>query len=130
MLEVAARKLLPGGVLVVAAPNPHAFQFGVLGERWAHVDAPRHLWLIPPGVIAERGARSGLELRMITTRDRGSLAWNRFGWEYTLMNRFSNGAVRRVGKTLGRAIAAAAYPLESQEGRGAAYTVVLQRNGP
>lgn len=127
MLEVAARKLRPGGVLVLAAPNPQAFQFGVLRERWVHIDAPRHLWLIPAELLVERGARLGLEVSLITTRDPGSLGWNRFGWEYTLMNRFAMPAARRIAAAAGRLVAAAAYPIESREGRGAAYTIVLQK---
>jgi hypothetical protein len=127
MIEVAARKLLPNGVLILAAPNPHAFQFGVLGRRWVHIDAPRHLWLIPPEVLAERGRRLGLETRLVTTRDKGSLGWNGFGWEYTFMNLFESRLARRIAAKLGRAAAAAAYPVESREGRGAAYTIVLQK---
>ena len=46
-LQAAAESLLPGGVLVVATPNPGAFQFRFLRGRWTHVDAPRHTALIP-----------------------------------------------------------------------------------
>jgi SAM-dependent methyltransferase len=129
MLEVAARKLRPGGVLVLATPNPRALQFAILGRRWAHVDAPRHLWLLPARVIAERATGLGLTVRLLTTRDPGSLGWNRFGWEHTLMNRFAGRAPRRVAAKVGRLLAAALYPLESREGRGAAYTIVLQKPG-
>jgi SAM-dependent methyltransferase len=129
MLEVAAAKLRPGGVLVIAAPNPSAFQFGVLGRRWAHVDAPRHLWLIPPEVIVERSARLGLSEEMRTTRDVGSLFWNRFGWEYSLAGCFTSGWARKFAGATGRATAALLAPFESLEGKGAAYTVVLRRPG-
>jgi len=46
-LKAAVEKLLPGGILVISAPNPASFQFRVLGRFWTHVDAPRHLTLIP-----------------------------------------------------------------------------------
>ena len=127
MLEVAAAKLRPGGVLVLAAPNPNAWQFGVFGGKWAHVDAPRHLWLIPPGVLAERGARCGLAVRLVTTRDPGSLFWNRFGWQYSLANGF--GVPFRLASLGARALAMAAAPIEAREGRGSAYTIVMEKPG-
>lgn len=127
MLEVAATKLRPGGILVLAAPNPHAAQFRLFGAQWVHVDAPRHLWLIPSEVLAQRGAKAGLSLRMVTTRDPGSLAWNRFGWEYSVANRFG---VRPGGRFLSRAarvVTKIASVIESREGKGSAYTIVLEK---
>ena len=64
---------------------------------------------------------------MVTTCDPGSLGWNRFGWQYTLMNRFREPVARRAAAAAGRMIAAAVVPIESREGRGAAYTIVLQK---
>ena len=74
LLDAAARRLAPGGVLVLALPNPHAFQFRVLGPCWAHVDAPRHLHLVPPGLLRRKAEAAGLEQSMCTTTDHGSLA--------------------------------------------------------
>lgn len=130
ILEVAARKLRPGGILVLAAPNPDAWQFGLFRGRWTHVDAPRHLWLIPAGVLQRRAEALGLAVRMRTTRDQGSLSWNRFGWEWSLANFFSSRAARRMARLAGRAAAAAASIVESREGKGAAYTVVLEKVAP
>src|SRR5688500_5612677 len=56
-LRLAAGRLNPGGVLVIATPNPQALQFRVFGTYWTHLDAPRHLWLIPQDVLL-RQARS------------------------------------------------------------------------
>jgi 2-polyprenyl-3-methyl-5-hydroxy-6-metoxy-1,4-benzoquinol methylase len=127
LLVAAARKLTPGGILVIATPNPHAFQFKVLGRNWAHVDAPRHLWLIPSQVLAERGAMSGLKPQLVTTRDAGSLAWNRFGWEHTFTNRLQRPRARTVAARFGTLVAAAMSPIESREGYGSAYSIVLQK---
>jgi 2-polyprenyl-3-methyl-5-hydroxy-6-metoxy-1,4-benzoquinol methylase len=127
MLEVAAGKLRPGGILVLAAPNPGALQFRLFRRRWTHVDAPRHLWLIPPQVLAARGAGAGLSLCMITTRDAGSLFWNRFGWQQSLANRFASHGGRRLAALCGRAFAMAASIVESREGKGSAYTIVLEK---
>ena len=127
MLETAARKLRSGGVLVLAAPNPYALQFRLFGKRWTHVDAPRHLWLIPPEVLARRAERLGLRVRLITALDKGSIGWNRFGWQHSLRNRFTTPIARRMASLIGRFLAIVAYPFETIGGRGAAYTIVLQK---
>jgi len=127
MIEVAAAKLKPGGVLVLAAPNPGADQFRLFGRRWVHVDAPRHLWLIPPAVLAQRGARSGLSVRMVTTRDPGSLFWNRFGWQYSLANLLGVPPENRWMSRAARVLAKAGSVVEAREGRGSAYTIVLEK---
>jgi SAM-dependent methyltransferase len=127
MLETAARKLRSNGVLVLTAPNPDALQFKLFGKRWVHIDAPRHLWLIPPGVLASRAERLGLQVRLITALDKGSIGWNRFGWQYSLMNWFTAPLARRMASLIGRMMAIVAYPFETFGGRGAAYTIVLQK---
>jgi SAM-dependent methyltransferase len=125
MLDVAAAKLKPGGILVLSAPNPAALQLGLFGGRWVHVDAPRHLWLIPPEVIERRGEKMGLALRMRTTRDPGSLFWNRFGWRHSLANGL--GVPRRLAQLASYALTLAAAPFERREGHGSAYTLVMEK---
>jgi SAM-dependent methyltransferase len=39
----AARLLKPGGVLAVAVPNTGSLQAATFGDRWLHLDLPRHL---------------------------------------------------------------------------------------
>jgi SAM-dependent methyltransferase len=125
MFEVAAAKLKPGGILVVSAPNPAALQLGVFGGRWVHLDAPRHLWLIPPEVLKKRGQKAGLALRLLTTRDAGSLFWNRFGWRHSLENGL--GMSRRLAQVGSYALTLAAAPFERREGHGSAYTLVMEK---
>ena len=43
LLAAAAERLEPGGVLALGVPNPRSLQFRLLGARWAHLDAPRHI---------------------------------------------------------------------------------------
>ena len=125
MFDIAAAKLKPGGILVVAAPNPAALQFALLGARWVHLDAPRHLWLIPPEVLEKRGEKAGLAPRMLTTRDRGSLFWNRFGWRHSLENGF--GLPRRLAQLGSYALTFAVAPFERREGHGSAYTLIMEK---
>lgn len=55
-----AAKLRPGGVLVIAAPNPSSVEFRLFGRHWVHVDAPRHLALIPRSALDELARSVGL----------------------------------------------------------------------
>ncbi len=127
VLVAAATALAPGGVIAVATPNPDAFQFSLFGTRWTHVDAPRHLALIPAKTLAGVGRDLGLEMVMQTTRDPGTLVWNTFGWRESLAGfatgARASGALRAVGSVLGRA----ARPIELHGHNGSAYTLVLRK---
>lgn len=127
LVRVAARKLSPGGVLVIAAPNPFARQFRILGRRWAHLDAPRHVYLIPPDVLAGAAEAAGLTLELETTTDPGSLGWNDFGWRFSFANRFRRPHVRGVAARIGGLVGKLMRPIESREGEGAAYTMVFRK---
>ena len=126
-LAEAAEKLLPGGILVVAAPNPESWQFQIMGRYWPHIDAPRHLTLIPLSLLAERARRAGLETVLATTTDRGSLFWNTFGWQTVLSNRFSNRYAKTVMHVAGCAVGWIFHPIEGVDGRGSAYTAIFRK---
>lgn len=79
LLTEACNKILSGGILVIAAPNPDALQFRILGRHWVHVDAPRHVYLIPQNVLVEKAKAMGMKLVFATTNDVGSIGWNKFG---------------------------------------------------
>ncbi|MFZ2959387.1 MAG: methyltransferase domain-containing protein [Candidatus Ozemobacteraceae bacterium] len=126
-LEAMCKKLLPGGILVIAAPNPDAFQFHVLGRYWPHVDAPRHLMLIPASVIAKKVEALGFKTVLLTTTDKGSLGWNGFGWEQFFSNFCSLRYINRILRMIGRVVSIVMKPIERVEGRGSAYTLVLKK---
>ncbi len=71
--------------MVIASVNPEAFQFRILGRYWLHLDAPRHVMLIPMKLLAEKLEFLGMEAELITTTDQGSIGWNAFGWELSLL---------------------------------------------
>ena len=126
-VSAAARRLSAGGALVIALPNPNAFQFRVLGQVWAHVDAPRHLHLVPPELLRARAEEAGLEQVLCTTTDNGSLGWNEFGWAFSLPHLVSSTFAKRVLRLAGRGIARLAVPIERREGAGAAYTSIFRK---
>ena len=120
-------RLVPGGIVVIATPNPEALQFGLFGRRWVHVDAPRHVELVPAALLARESRRLGLGVTETTYIDPGSLGWNAFGWEQTLGNMASRPRVRLVLERVGSLIARVVSPLERTGRRGSTYTVVLRR---
>ena len=114
-LEVISRKLQPGGILVIAAPNPEAFQFRVLGRFWPHVDAPRHLELIPQSLLTKQMQSLGLKTVWSTTTDEGTLGWNTFGWVYFFTN-FTNLRYTKTGLgIIGRIMSLILSPIERHE---------------
>lgn len=127
VLAAAASALRPGGIIVIAAPNPAAFQFRVLGQRWAHLDAPRHLFLIPAEELAQIGHELGLQVALMTTQDAGTRAWNVFGWRESLAGCAQERYLRAALRLGGSLLAQAAAPLDRRDGRGSTYTVVLRR---
>jgi 2-polyprenyl-3-methyl-5-hydroxy-6-metoxy-1,4-benzoquinol methylase len=126
-LQMLSINLQPGGILILAAPNPNAFQFRVLGRFWPHVDAPRHLSLIPLSLLAKRMMAFGMIPIWSTTKDQGTLGWNAFGW----VRFFNNLTDLRYVKTgldiAGKLMSIILGPLERMDGLGSAYTVVFRK---
>lgn len=127
VIEAAAATLNRGGILAIATPNPQSSQARFFRTAWAHLDAPRHLWLIPPEVVTAYAKESGLELALLTSADAGSQGWHEFGWVESI------GVLARgkpwVGqaRALGRVAARLTSPFELRRGRGASYTAILRR---
>ena len=131
-LREASQRLSDGGVIVIATPNPHAWQFQRLGRYWPHIDAPRHLWLIPLEALRSFLEPLGLTLAFATSDDPAGKSWNRFGWSQALLNlqpRFLRHtfAAKVVTRVLGHVVGFSARPWERAELRGSAYTAVFQK---
>jgi len=126
-LEAAAGRLNPVGVLVIAVPNPLAWQARLMGAHWPHHDLPRHLFGIPMPWLRRWAGEHGLEVALATTRDEGSLYWNRFSWAMRVIRLIPGarpgGRAWRLGIRLGALFA----PWDDREGEGACYTMVLRR---
>jgi hypothetical protein len=127
VISAAAKKVVRGGILLVATPNPLSLQLRVLGRYWAHVDAPRHVLLIPPEVLISKLHQEGMEMEFLTHKDAGSVAWNRFGWRMSLANILGTNANSLPMRALGLALASLFLPLERTGNRGACYTAVFRK---
>ena len=127
VIEAAASCLQPGGILVIATPNPESLQFQLFTKYWTHLDAPRHLQLIPSGALVKRANESGLTVALLTCTDAGGLGWNRFGWQGSFRNLLRALLPGGVTQLMGRAASRLARPVERRAMRGSTYTVVLSR---
>ena len=126
-LREAASNLSPGGTLVIAMPNPDAWQFDVMGRRWPHLDAPRHMTLIPARWLEHQAAEFGLEKIYLTSDDSDARSWNRFGWQRLLMNRVRGKFLQRAMFVAGYALSLLMAPLDRRGFSGSAYTVVFRK---
>ena len=126
-LDAISEKLNPGGILILAAPNPDAFQFHIMGRYWPHVDAPRHLMLIPMQLLIDKRAALGMTVELVTTTDAGGRGWDIFGWEYFFSNLSARLRLNRILRRIGRRVARLVDPIERQEGKGSAYTMVFRK---
>ena len=129
VVDAAAENLEAGGVLVVATPNPRALGFRLMGRRWPHVDAPRHLFLLDHEALIARAATAGLELVALTDRDPGGLHWNAFAWHFLLRRPGGSLTRDKAAHLAGLTIARALAPVERRGLRGAAYTAVFRKGG-
>lgn len=130
VLQEAAANLAIGGVLLIAMPNPDSFQFKILQKYWPHLDAPRHITLIPEHVLSRKAQEFGLEKVYVTANDSDARSWNRFGWQRLLMNRFSGKTMQRAMFVLGYALSLVMAPLDQRGFSGSAYTVVFRKSRP
>jgi SAM-dependent methyltransferase len=144
--------LKPGGLLVLAAPNPQSLQFRLFRSLWAHLDAPRHLHLIPAEVLVARGSKLGMKPLLVTTNDGEGHKANVFGWKKSIMNRLgvyvrqeapeaaastlelqpSSSLKYRLSRAAIRTLVALTMmlsaPVERTGLRGASYTLILQKS--
>lgn len=122
-----ADALRPGGVLAVSAPNPRSLQFRLFRGRWVHVDAPRHLWLIPLLVLTERLAKHGLVRIAATATDPIGLQLNVMGWKQSMTECATTPFLRTALRKSGRVVAMATTLLERNLTLGAAYTAIYRK---
>lgn len=123
LFDAAAAKVKPGGVLVVATPNPASLSFRITKEYWLHVDAPRHLFLLPLELLSARAQRNGLVTEQVVTRDRMGRACDAAAW--------GTWAREKVGPRWAPALTSAARRLvrraERRGLRASTYTAIFRR---
>jgi SAM-dependent methyltransferase len=126
VLARVAEKVEPGGVLALAVPSPRSLQFRVLRARWVHLDAPRHLCLMPPAALIGRGRDLGFRRVALSANDPDGLECNFFGWVGALRRHPAVGPTPDLVSHAARAIERTLAPLERTGDRGSAVTIVMR----
>jgi SAM-dependent methyltransferase len=130
MLAVAAERLEPGGVLALGVPNPRSLQFRLLGTRWAHLDTPRHLTLMPEQALVSHLRTLGLRPLEATTSDPFGRVCSLHGWAYALQPRPARGETPPVITRAAQALTIALAPIEDRRRRGAVLTLLAGKDPP
>lgn len=128
LLSSISKNLGHGGLLMLSAPNPNSWQFKIMGKLWPHLDAPRHLYLIPLPVLIEYCKGLGLSCISSSTIDSDSRKWDSFGWERFFMNFFKGRISRVLAQIFGMALAIILWPISLLAGSGSAYTVIFAKD--
>jgi 2-polyprenyl-3-methyl-5-hydroxy-6-metoxy-1,4-benzoquinol methylase len=126
VIRQAARKLAPGGILVIGAPNPDSVQLAVLQDKWYHLDSPRHIHFLPQSLIARLAGGEGLKVVLATTNDKLGRIIDRIGWDEWVGSHVPIMGARRLGKWLVSPVLRRLHG-SHREGAGAGYTMVMQR---
>jgi SAM-dependent methyltransferase len=87
-LRHAATLAAPGGVLVVAVPNAASLQARTFGDRWLHLDLPRHLVHISPPALVSTIEAAGFRVTRVSYLRGGQVV---FGWLHGLVGKFFPG---------------------------------------
>jgi hypothetical protein len=127
ILELIYDRLSDGGILVIAAPNPESLQLRVMRSHWVHVDAPRHINLIPLRLLDDHAQKHGLERVYITTTDPAGQTLNAMGWQTSLINSVTGSLPKFAMRVAGRLLRLLFSQVDRSGLHGAAYTAVYQK---
>ena len=83
-LRDVARRLRPGGTLILGIPNIASWQSRFAGASWMHLDVPRHLCHFSPDSIERALVDSGFH---VARRDFRSFEHDPFGWVQSTLDR-------------------------------------------
>ena len=109
VLDTLVEHLLPNGIIVISTPNPDSFQFKLFGRFWVHLDAPRHVSLLPAEWLICFLEKCGVHKVMLTTTDPDGRKLNKFGWAQSFWNLLLNRQVKYQHKV--------ALPTNSPDGQ-------------
>ena len=127
VLDSALEHLATNGVLVIATPNPHALQFRLFGKRWTHLDAPRHIQLIPMELMKRHLQEHGLRIRMATSNYRDNRGHDLYGWATRFAGPFQSQTLHKAAGKAGRIWGRLIAPLERHEPNGSTYVIIGQK---
>lgn len=125
VIQKAAERLAPGGILLIAIPNIESYEFSVLKGNWKHLDTPRHLYFYPPESLVALCLANSLTKLEVNTMDELSEALGKDAWHTFALSKIP---VRYVRGAFGRLLCYWARRIEQKkENLGSGITGVFQR---
>ena len=86
LLGECAKRLAPGGRIILNVPNFASWQSRFAGSNWLHLDPPRHLTHLTPETLAGILEKAGLELSRVSF---ASFEHDPYGWVESTINRLT-----------------------------------------
>jgi SAM-dependent methyltransferase len=86
LLRECARRLAPGGHLIIDVPNFASWQARFAGPKWLHLDLPRHLSHFTPKTLSATLERAGLRLKEMSF---ASPEHDPYGWVESTISRMT-----------------------------------------
>lgn len=83
MLQQIARRLKPGGKLIIAVPNWGGLQAKIFKERWLHIDVPRHLYHFEAGALRHCLTSKGFAIQQEWHQE---FEYDLLGWSQSALN--------------------------------------------
>lgn len=123
VLEAAAKRLKPGGKLLIAIPNIDSWQAIIMQKYWWHLDAPRHLYFWPPNDLERLVNQLGLITEKLETNDRLSDLLSVGAWQHFFEKVIKVKYIRGAFVGLGAPILA---KFSQKTGRGAGLTATFR----
>jgi 2-polyprenyl-3-methyl-5-hydroxy-6-metoxy-1,4-benzoquinol methylase len=127
MLKDLSQHLNPGGIIIFSTPNPEALQFRVLKRFWNHLDAPRHLYLMPIDFVQKVFQGPQLKQLLFTSADNDSAQLTRHGWSSSLKGLAGKNPLKMLLARIGGRLLSLLFGSFEKERHAAAYTAVFTK---
>jgi SAM-dependent methyltransferase len=125
-LERLVGLLRPGGALVIESPSLESLSAGLFGDRWFHLEVPRHLFHFTSSALARRFEEQGLRAERLGSHHPAHGAASFFGSLFPPKSGLPlwRKVVRRSAFLATKAVAPLAASIESATGRGSVLRVI------
>jgi 2-polyprenyl-3-methyl-5-hydroxy-6-metoxy-1,4-benzoquinol methylase len=124
VIQKAAERLAPGGILLIAIPNVESYEFSIMKEKWRHLDTPRHLYFYPADSLIALCRANGLKKLEIKTLDELSDLLSRDTWRHWATTKINIKYVRGILGLIGYHIER--HKIKDKESLGCQLTAVFQ----
>jgi 2-polyprenyl-3-methyl-5-hydroxy-6-metoxy-1,4-benzoquinol methylase len=134
IIDFIIKRLKIGGHTIISMPNPSAFGFKLLKNKWVHIDAPRHKHLIEMKFLKKYFEFNKFKIILSTTNDDDAKYNNRLAYAVFISNIFSSysffqkkNLVKKIYHAMGNILRIFFFLFENSHSKGSAYTLILKK---